>query len=204
MRARARMQPHAGRIGVHAEYGPGLRWRQPVAADQPEQFPVLRPQGRHRGRQPRREPRRIDRGLDRLGLVGIQRRESLQAADEPLPAREGAALVRQHPPRDAEQPRDGVPVSVTAAAAEPRRRTKRAEERFAHDVRDVTGVGASRDGVAEHPLFVTAIETAERLGVTPGRGLQQVRIGLVHACYLPAGGRAFQAAPGLPICAVSR
>jgi hypothetical protein len=99
--------------------------------------------------------------------------------------------MRQHPPCDAEQPRDGVPVSVTAAAAEPRRRTKRAEERLAHCVRDVTGVGASRDGVAKHPLLVTAIETAERLGVTPGRGLQQVRVGLVHACYLPVSGRAF-------------
>jgi hypothetical protein len=98
--------------------------------------------------------------------------------DQPLPTYEGATMVRQHTASYAEQPRGGV----TTVVAEPRRRAKRGQECFADHVRDVTGVGASRDRVAEYPVFVAAIETAKRLGITSGRGRQQLRIGLVHAC----------------------
>jgi hypothetical protein len=108
--------------------------------------------------------------------------------DQPLPAHEGAALVRQHTPGYAEQPRDGI----TAVAGEPRRRTKRAKERFTDHVRDVTSVGASRDRVAQYLALMTAVETAERLGIAMSRGGQQVRVGLVHTYYLPAPGPAFQ------------
>src|SRR5580658_6402640 len=186
-------QPDAGRVGVHAQHRPGLRRGQPVAADQPQQFPVLRPQRRHGGGQPGREPGRVDRGLDRLGLIRIQRSEPLQTMDQPLPAGEGPALVRKHAAGDAEQPRDGV----TAVIPEPRRRTQRGQERLADQVCDVVGVGAPRDRVAKHPGLVAAVETAERLGIPPGRSRQQVRVGLIHTYYLPAPGPAFQ--PGPPV-----
>jgi hypothetical protein len=115
---------------------------------------VFLAQHRHGGCQPRREPRCVDRGLDRLGLVGVQRRELAQPMDQPLAARERAALVCQYPAGDAEQPGDGVAVGVT----EPCRGTERGQERFPDHVRDVTGVGAAHDRVAEHPVLVTAVE----------------------------------------------
>ncbi len=45
-RARARDSSDAGRVGVHSQDGPGLRRRQPVTADQPEQLLVFRAQRR--------------------------------------------------------------------------------------------------------------------------------------------------------------
>ena len=190
MRPGAR-QPHPGRVGVHPEHGPGLRRRQPVATDQVEQFPVFRPQGRHRGRQPaaRAVPRRSRRRPPRPRQDPAT--ELPQAMDQPLPARKGGTLVRQHPPATPNS--DGR--RHRSPSVNSRRRTKRAEERFADHVGDVTGAGASRDGVTKHPLLVTAIETAERLGVSPGRRRQQVRVGLFHARYLPAVGQAFQPFP---------
>jgi hypothetical protein len=68
------------------------------------------------------------------------------------------------------------------------------QERLADQVRDVVGVGAPRDRVPEHPGLMTAVKTAERLGIPPGRGRQQLRVGLLHTYYLPAPGPAFQMA----------
>lgn len=110
--------------------------------------------------------------------------------DQPLAAREGATLVRQHTASYAEQPRGGI----TAVIGEPRRRAKRGQERLADHIRDVTGAGASRDRVTKHPVLVTAIETPERPGISSDRGRQQVRAGLIHTRYLPALSPAFQPA----------